>query len=83
MEIVFGVISGIVSGLGMGGGTVLIMLLSLFGGLPQHFSQGTNLVFYIPTSIVAIIMNLKNKNIDFKSSFYIILFGLCGAFIRE
>ncbi|MBR3132821.1 MAG: sulfite exporter TauE/SafE family protein [Clostridia bacterium] len=82
MEIIFGLIAGIVSGLGMGGGTVLIFLLTLFGGLSQHFSQGTNLIFFIPTSIVAIYINYKNKNIDFKCSLYVILFGVLGSIIR-
>jgi len=45
----------------MGGGTILILLLSICIGLDQHVAQATNLIFFIPTSIVAIIVNLKNK----------------------
>ena len=63
-EIVIGVISGIVSGTGMGGGTILIFLLTFFCGIEQHIAQASNLVFFIPTSLVAIYMNLKNKMID-------------------
>ena len=51
----------------MGGGTILILCLSLFLGIEQHVAQATNLVFFIPTSIVAIITNIKHKNIDFKT----------------
>ena len=83
MEVIFGVISGIVSGLGMGGGSILIVLLSVFSGMSQHFSQGTNLVFFIPTSIVAIFVNIKNKNINWKIAFQIIVFGIIGALCRE
>ena len=60
-EILFGLISGIVAALGMGGGTILILLLGIFTNLKQHLIQGTNLIFFIPTSIVAIYMNIKNK----------------------
>lgn len=46
-EIVIGVISGIVSGTGMGGGTILIFLLTcFFCGIEQHIAQATNLFFY-------------------------------------
>ena len=34
----------------MGGGTILILLLSIFMGLDQHVAQATNLVFFIPTA---------------------------------
>ena len=80
-EIIFGVISGIVAALGMGGGTILILLLSLFTGLQQHLIQGTNLVVFIPTSITAIYMNVKHKTIDYKFSIIFIVFGIIGAIV--
>lgn len=66
LEIFTGIISGIVSGTGMGGGTILILVLSLFMGLEQHVAQATNIIFFIPTSIVAIIVSIKQKLINFK-----------------
>ena len=60
-EILIGIVSGIVSGTGMGGGTILIFLLTYMCGIEQHIAQATNLIFFIPTSIVAIIVNIKNK----------------------
>ena len=39
-EIFFGAISGIVAALGMGGGTIFILLLGLFTNLEQHLIQG-------------------------------------------
>ena len=80
-EILIGLVSGIVSGTGMGGGTILIFLLSFFMGIEQHVAQATNLIFFIPTSIIAIIVNLKNKNIDVKLAVFISLFGILGAII--
>ena len=81
IEVLIGVISGIVSGTGMGGGTILIFLLTFFMGIEQHIAQATNLIFFIPTSIVAIIVNLKNKNIDLKLAIIISIFGILGAII--
>ena len=80
-EIIIGLISGIVSGTGMGGGTILIFLLTFMCGLEQHVAQATNLIFFIPTSIVAIIVNIKNKNIDLKIAIIISIFGILGAII--
>lgn len=67
--------------MGMGGGTILILCLSMFMGIEQHIAQATNLIFFIPTSIVAIITNVKQKNIDFKVGIPIATFGIIGAII--
>ena len=79
--IIIGLVSGIVSGTGMGGGTILIFLLTNICGLEQHIAQATNLIFFIPTSIVAIIVNIKNKNIKFKIATIISIFGILGAIV--
>ena len=81
MEVFIGLISGVVSGTGMGGGTILIFLLFYVMQIEQHVAQAANLVFFIPTSIVAIIVNLKNKNIDLKLGMIISIFGILGAII--
>ncbi len=80
-EILIGIVAGIVSGTGMGGGTILIFLLTFLSGVEQHVAQATNLIFFIPTSIVAIIVNLKNKNIDLKLAIIISICGIVGAII--
>lgn len=80
-EILMGIVAGIVSGTGMGGGTILIFLLTFILGIEQHTAQATNLIFFIPTSIVAIIVNLKNKNIDLKLAVIITVMGILGAII--
>ncbi len=80
-EIFIGFISGIISGLGMGGGTILILLLSLFLGIEQHIAQATNVIFFVPTAIAAIIIFIKNKNINFKLGVPICMCGIIGAII--
>lgn len=67
--------------MGMGGGTILILVLSLFMGVEQHIAQATNLVFFIPTSIVAIVTNIKQKYIDFKVAIPISISGIVGAVV--
>lgn len=81
LEVLTGLISGIVSGTGMGGGTILILILSLFMGVNQHVAQATNLVFFVPTSITAIIVAIKEKLIDWKIAINLAIFGVIGAII--
>lgn len=83
----FGVVSGILGGLGMGGGTLLIPLLTIFLNINQLQSQGINLIAFIPMSIVALIIHAKNKLINFKICIPIILsgilFSILGAFLAN
>ncbi len=81
IEILAGLIAGTITGNGMGGGTVLILILSIVLGLEQHTAQATNLIFFIPTSISAIIINIKQKLIVWKIAVPIIIFGVIGAVI--
>lgn len=81
MEILIGIFSGIFSGIGVGGGTILIFLLTTFIGLEQHIAQATNLIYFIPTAISAIIVNYKNKNIEIKLALLTSIAGIIGAII--
>ena len=81
LEVIIGMFSGIFSGVGMGGGTILIFLLTMFAGLEQHIAQATNLIYFIPTAISAIIVNYRDKTIDTKLATFISICGIIGAII--
>lgn len=53
-----GVLGGILGGMGMGGGTLLIPLLTL-AGVPQNIAQGLNLLSFVPMSAVALTVHAK------------------------
>ena len=65
----------------MGGGPILILLLSIFMNLDQHVAQATNLIFFIPTAITSVIIGIKNKNINVKEALVIVVSGIIGAII--
>lgn len=74
-----GLISGIVGSMGMGGGGVLIIYLTLFAGVEQIKAQGTNLFFFIPIAIVSLIIYWRRGVIDLKKNLQFILCGICGC----
>lgn len=76
-----GLISGIISGMGIGGGAILIPALVIFVNPGQHVVQSVNLIFFIPTAVIALLVHIRNKRIDFKVAVSIIIFGLLGAYI--
>ncbi len=65
----------------MGGGTILILFVTLFLNIEQHVAQATNVIFFVPTAVSAIIVSLKNKNINLKIAIPICLWGILGAFV--
>jgi uncharacterized membrane protein YfcA len=76
-----GLLSGILGGMGMGGGTVLIPLLSIFYKVSQHVAQAVNLISFIPMAVIALIIHLKNKLVEFKSVMWFILPGVIACII--
>lgn len=69
--ILFGAIGGVFGGMGMGGGTLLVPLLSILN-IPQINMQGIVLVSFVPMSIVAIILHSKAKRIKYRCWWVII-----------
>lgn len=59
-----GILSGTLGGMGMGGGTLLIPLLTLIFNFNQKMVQGINLISFTIMAIVIVIIHIKNKLID-------------------
>lgn len=74
-EIIAGIIGGIVAGMGMGGGTLTIPILTIFLKYEQLRAQGVNLVAFLPMSVVALGIHIKNKLVDFKSTWLLAVVG--------
>ena len=47
LYVLFGLLGGLIGGMGMGGGTILIPLLTLFLNIPQLQAQTINLISFI------------------------------------
>ncbi|MBQ3022769.1 MAG: sulfite exporter TauE/SafE family protein [Clostridia bacterium] len=85
LPLLIGFLSGIIGGMGVGGGMLLIPAAKIFMGLSQQSAQALNLYCFIPSSVCAIFVHLKNKKIEFKKALPVIItgvpFSLLGAYI--
>ena len=59
-----GIAGGVLGGMGMGGGTVLIPILTIFCGVPQHMAQSVNLLTFLPMAAVSLRVHAKNGLLD-------------------
>lgn len=76
-----GLLSGILGSMGLGGGGILIIYLSLFTDVKPLTAQGANLLFFIPIGIVSLIIYSVKKQIKWKVTLKIAIFGILGAII--
>jgi uncharacterized membrane protein YfcA len=79
--VIAGLFGGFLGGMGMGGGTLLIPILTLVLGVSQKSSQAINLISFLPMAILALLIHNKHHLTKFKEALFIILFGLVGAFV--
>lgn len=74
-----GLATGILSGFGVGGGTLLLIYMTTFAGLPQTLAQGINLIYFLPTAALALPAHVKNGFIEKSVLLPAIVSGLVGT----
>ena len=66
-DILAGILSAVIASMGLGGGGVYIMYLTLVKDTQQLNAQGLNLMFFIPCAAVSLAVYIKNKMIKPKA----------------
>lgn len=79
MAIIAGILCGFLSGLGIGGGSLLIVFLTASLGMEQTAARGINLLFFLPSAAAALIFHSKNRCVDWTSVRWIIPGGIVSA----
>jgi uncharacterized membrane protein YfcA len=74
-------VTGVLASLGVGGGMVLIIFLTVVAGIDQLTAQGINLIYFIPIALLSVIIHTKNKMIEWRKIIPAILTGIIGAII--
>ena len=64
LPLLAGAVTGVLSGFGVGGGTLLLVYMTVFAGLDQHLAQGINLLYFLPAGLMALPAHWKNGYVD-------------------
>ena len=76
LPVVVGAATGVLSGFGVGGGTLLLVYLTTFAGVDQHLAQGINLLYFLPAALTALPAHWKNGYVKRQALLPAILAGL-------
>lgn len=80
-DIIAGLSIGILSGMGIGGGGLLVVYLTVLRNMDQISAQGINLYYFIFASAAALLVHMRKRKINFPLVFYFSLFGMPAAFL--
>ena len=76
-----GTVLGFLSGLGVGGGSLLMLWLTLVIGTDQDQARLMNLMFFLPCAVIASLFRFKKAKPQLRLSMYAIGSALLGAVI--
>ena len=62
-----GLLTGVLSGFGIGGGSLLLLYLTLFAGVSQYTAGGINLLYFLACAPAALIAHIRNRLVDGKA----------------
>ena len=72
---------GFLSGLGIGGGSLLIIWLTLALNMDQTTARAINLMFFIPSALIVCIIRHRKGQLDWKSALPAIIAGTGSAYL--
>lgn len=79
LVMIIGFFSGILSGLAVGGGTLLVPALIFLQNTSQHIAQGISLASFLPTATVAVVTHLRHGNVRPRLAMFLALGSVLGA----
>ena len=68
-----------ISAWGVGGGTLLLLVMTLFLGVDQRTAQGINLLYFLPTAGASLLFHIKNKLVAWQAALPAIACGCLSA----
>lgn len=80
MLLISSILSGIIGGMGVGGGVILIPVLTTFFGISQKDAQFINLIYFVPLALCALYVHIKAGRVEIKKAIFMALGGVLGAF---
>ena len=74
-----GILVAALAGLGVGGGGLLVIYLTLFKNMEQVEAQGLNLLFFVAAGVASLFIHAKKRKLDYKKIILIVICGALGA----
>lgn len=74
-----GTVMGFLAGLGIGGGSLLILWLTMVIGMEQSAARSINLLFFLPAALIACLFRWKQGNVKWKQLWPAVLSGCIAA----
>ena len=74
-----GLLTGVLSGCGIGGGSLLLLWLTLVQDMPQFTAGGINLLYFLPTAGASLLFHIKNKLVAWQAALPAIACGCLSA----
>ena len=79
LKIAVGTLLGLLTGLGVGGGSLLMLWLTIVESVPQETARGINLLFFLPSALAACLFHRKQGTLPLKKVLPGILSGTVSA----
>ncbi len=79
IKLIAGTVLGFLTGLGVGGGSLLILWLTIGMGLAQSDARGINLLFFVPSALIACCFRWKQGTLPLKKTWPAIVSGCIAA----
>ncbi len=79
LDCIIGVATGIISGFGIGGGSLLVLYLTAFAGVSQYTAGGINLLYFIGCAPAALIGHMRQRSITWQAVLWCTLAGVAAA----
>lgn len=73
-----GIAGGVLGGMGFGGGTLLLPILTFFFGVPYKLAAWVNLVVFLPTAVVALVVHSKNGTVEWRAVWQVLVPAVLG-----
>lgn len=83
IDLIISSLLGFLAGIGTGGGSLLILWLTLVRGISPEQTRTTNLLFFIPSAVIATVINLKKDTIHIKKVLPAIVAGCIAAAVTS
>lgn len=78
-SLIIGTVLGFLSGLGIGGGSLLILWLTVILGTDPQIARSINLLFFIPSAVIACFIRIKNKTLHIRPLLPAMVAGCAAA----